>query len=81
MKFLKTHFRAIAAGGLYFLCNGIIAHIPSWNVRKLFYRMLGMKIGKHSRIMMNTTVMIPWRISIGENSTITEQCFLDGRGG
>ncbi len=77
---MKRHLKAILAGGLYIFCNYIIAYIPCWTVRKLLYRMCGMKIGKHSRIMMRTVVTIPWRIVIGDNTTINEYCYLDGRG-
>ena len=31
--------------------------------------------------MMRTHVTIPWRIAIGENTTVNEFCYLDGRGG
>lgn len=75
------HLKGVLAGGLYVLCNYIIANIPSWHVRKLLYRACGMKIGHRSRIMMKTIVTHPWKISIGENSTINEYCYLDGRGG
>ena len=30
--------------------NYFVAYIPSWTIRKLFYRAVGMKIGKGSRI-------------------------------
>ena len=40
-----------------------------------------MKIGKHSRIMMRVVVTHPWKIKIGENTTVNEYCYLDGRGG
>lgn len=78
---MKSHLKALLAGGLYIFCNYVIANIPSWTVRKFLYRLCGMKIGKHSRIMMKTTVTLPWKIRIGENTTINEHCYLDGRGG
>lgn len=78
---MKKQLRAFAAGFLYIFCNYFINAVPCWTVRKLLYRLCGMKIGKHSRIMMKTIVTLPWRISIGENTTINEYCYLDGRGG
>lgn len=78
---MKKHLKAFLAGGLYLFCNYFIAYIPCWQLRKLLYRMCGMKIGRHSRIMMRTIVTIPWKIKIGENTTINEYCYLDGRGG
>lgn len=73
--------KKILDGGCYFLCNHIVLHIPIWRVRRLLYQLCGMKIGKSSRIMMNTVVIYPWRIKIGERCYINEYCHLDGRGG
>lgn len=66
--------------GIYFFLNRIVAHIPIWNVRKLFYRFAGMKIGKRSRILMGCIVMSPWKIVLGEGVYINENCVIDGRG-
>lgn len=60
----------------YFVCN-----IPLWIVRKFFYRLFGMKIGKGSRILMKTVVLTPQKIRIGRNTYINERCLLDGRDG
>ena len=78
---MKAHIRGLATGFLYIFCNYFINSIPCWTIRKLLYRMCGMKIGKHSRIMMKTIVTIPWRITIGDYTTVNEYCYLDGRGG
>lgn len=78
---MKRHLRSLAAGFLYVFYNYFVCNVPCWTVRKFFYRLGGMKIGKHSRIMMKTIVTIPWGISIGNNTTINEYCYLDGRGG
>lgn len=78
---MKSHIKGILAGGLYVLCNYIISYIPCWHLRKLLYMACGMKIGKHSRIMMRVVVTHPWKINIGENTTVNEYCYLDGRGG
>lgn len=66
---------------IYVFYNYIVANIPSWTIRKLFYKCGGMKIGKGSRILMKTVVIKPWKIRIGERSYINEYCHLDGRGG
>lgn len=69
-------------GGLgYIFINCFIGHFPIWNVRKALYKLLGMKIGKNSRINMGCIVMKPWKITIGDNSMINENAILDGRGG
>lgn len=78
---MKSHIKGILAGGLYVLCNYIITYIPCWHLRKLLYMACGMKIGRHSRIMMRVVVTHPWKIRIGENTTVNEFCYLDGRGG
>lgn len=78
---MKAQLKAFAAGLLYVFCNYFINIIPCWTIRKLLYRLCGMKIGKHSRIMMKTIVTLPWKIRIGDNTTVNEYCYLDGRGG
>lgn len=66
---------------IHFILNHIISHIPFWHIRKLCYLLSGMKIGKNSIILMGLYVYDPWRIVIGNNVYINENCFLDGRGG
>lgn len=78
---MKKHIKGLLAGGLYVICNYVIAYIPCWHMRKLLYKACGMKIGQHSRIMMRAIVTQPWKIQIGSNTTINEYCYLDGRGG
>lgn len=78
---MAAWLKGFLGGGLYVLCNYIVSNIPCWTLRKLLYRAMGMRIGRHSRIMMKTTVTHPWKIRIGENSTVNEYCYLDGRGG
>ena len=65
----------------YMFTNYFVAYIPSWIIRKSLYRLLGMHIGKGSRINMRCIIMAPYRICIGENTIINEFCLLDGRGG
>lgn len=66
---------------IYIFLNYFVAYIPCWTVRKLFYRCLGMKIAKGSRINMRCVIMAPWKISIGKNTMINEYTLIDGRGG
>lgn len=65
----------------YIIMNLLINKIPCWTIRKLFYKLFGLKIGKNSRIGIGTIVVSPKHISIGENSVINEYVHLDGRGG
>lgn len=66
---------------IMFVLNHIISHIPVWSIRKFFYKLCGMKIGKKSRILMGVYVYAPWKITIGDGTYINEYCILDGRGG
>lgn len=78
---MKKMLNNLLQGSVYCLCNYVVSYIPFWNVRKLAYRMLGMKIGKGSRILMRVVVISPSRIILGERVIINEYCYLDGRGG
>jgi acetyltransferase-like isoleucine patch superfamily enzyme len=54
--------------------------IPSHHLRRFFYRLSGMKIGKGSTLHMRVRVYDPRHIVIGEDSIIGERVVLDGRG-
>lgn len=65
----------------YIFLNTFVNKIPCWKIRKFLYLKFGMRLGKGSRIAINTIVMNPSGIEIGENVIINENCHLDGRGG
>lgn len=56
-----------------------IGHFPSHHVRRFFYRLSGMSIGKGSSIHMFTSFYDPKHISIGKDTIIGEGAVLDGR--
>lgn len=56
-----------------------VGHIPSHHVRRFFYRLGGMKIGKGSTIHTGATFYDTRNISIGQDSLIGENAVLDGR--
>jgi maltose O-acetyltransferase len=56
-----------------------VAHVPSHQFRKLFYRLAGIKIGKGSTIHMWASFFEPNGIKIGEDTIIGDHAFLDGR--
>lgn len=56
-----------------------IGHVPLHSVRKLFYSMAGMKIGKGSVVHMWANFFDPKNITIGDDSIIGNNAFLDGR--
>ncbi len=54
-------------------------HIPSHILRKLFYILSGMKIGKGSVVHMWANFFDPNNIVIGEDTIVGDNAFLDGR--
>ncbi len=53
--------------------------IPSHFIRRFFYRLGGVKIGRGSTLHMGIRFYKPYNISIGEDSIIGEGTVLDGR--
>jgi acetyltransferase-like isoleucine patch superfamily enzyme len=80
-SFLRPLFYVIHAFFVYYLMNHIISHIPSWHIRRLYYKLVRMKIGKHSTANMGLYLFAPKNIVIGEYTHINPGCFIDGRGG
>lgn len=78
---IKERLKLMKYEATYILCNYIICNIPVWCIRRCLYCILGMKIGNKSRILLKTKVNDPWKIKIGDRTTINENCYLDGRGG
>lgn len=78
---MKNIIKIFARDIIYIFLNYVVNYIPCWNIRKLFYILMGLKIGKGSRICMKCIIMSPWNISIGANTMINEYVLLDGRGG
>lgn len=56
-----------------------VGHIPLHSVRKFFYLLSGMKMGKRSTIHMWANFFSPKNIEIGEGTIIGDHAFLDGR--
>ena len=55
-----------------------VGHIPLHHIRRFFYRLVGMKIGKGSTIHCGA-VFYETNITIGQDSIIGENSVLDGR--
>ncbi|WP_417735105.1 acyltransferase [Rosistilla oblonga] len=65
-----------------YVCNRIMASIPSHHLRLLFYRYaMRFKIGHSSFIFMNAWFDTPGKFTMGHNSVINQKCKLDNRGG
>lgn len=54
-------------------------HVPSHHLRRFFYRLSGMRIGRGSTIHMWANFFEPVNIEIGEDTIVGEGAFLDGR--
>lgn len=61
------------------LLNLIGCVVPLHSVRKLSYRLAGVKIGKNSYVHMGCRFYLPINITIGNGTIIGDHCFLDGR--
>lgn len=62
-----------------FKLNFVSHFIPFHSIRKFYFRLFGLKIGKNSFIHMRTRFFNPVGISIGDGTIIGDACFLDGR--
>lgn len=56
-----------------------VGYLPSHTIRKMFYKLFGMKIGAKSYIHMMARIFDPRHITIGEGTIIGEKATLDGR--
>lgn len=56
-----------------------VGNIPFHSIRKLFYRLAGMKVGRGSTLHMKARIYDPRHIKIGNNTLIGEKATLDGR--
>lgn len=64
-----------------YMPNHIMNKVPFYSIRHFYYRnVLGVKLGKGSSIHMNTRIN-RFKISIGVNTVINRNCYMDGRGG
>ena len=64
-----------------YVCNHIIAHVPSHSVRLFYYRkVMHFTIGKGSTIFMNCKFDCAKGLIIGKHSVINANCRLDSRG-
>lgn len=77
---MKKILKILICDADYIFLNYFVASIPCWWIRRLFYMMHGMKLGKRCRINMKCIVYAPWKIRIGDNTIINEFTLLDGRG-
>lgn len=68
--------------GIIMLSSKITSHIPSHILRNFLYRyMFQVKMAKGVTIYGGVEMRSPWKIEIGENTVIGNDCLLDGRRG
>lgn len=77
LKIINRFYNIVIEFEVYIL--HIAGCIPIHHVRRLFYRMGGMKIGKGSTIHMHARFYATKNIIIGKDSIIGERAVLDGR--
>ncbi len=54
-------------------------HLPLWSVRKFVFKLAGVRIGKGSVIHMGCKFFEPRGVTIGEDTIVGSNAFLDGR--
>ena len=81
MTFLRKVVRRISAIDLEFemMVLKCVGHVPSHHVRRFFYRLGLMRIGKGSTIHTGATFYDTRNIVIGNDTIIGENAVLDGR--
>lgn len=57
----------------------LVGFIPFFIIRRFFYTLSGVKIGKRAHVHMGTQFFNPSGVEIGEGSIIGQNAFLDGR--
>jgi acetyltransferase-like isoleucine patch superfamily enzyme len=77
---IKTNINSLLPSRNY-ICNFATSKIPIYNLRIAALRLLGIKLGKETNIMMHTEFYEPRKIIIGDKTTVGNWCSLDGRGG
>lgn len=61
------------------MCLRWVGHIPFHSIRKVFYSLAGIRLGKGATLHMGANFFQPRNISIGEGTIIGYHAFLDGR--
>ncbi len=62
-----------------FVIHCVSQHVPVWTIRKLVFKIAGVKIGKGAMIHMGAKFFSPGGVTIGSDTMVGEKCFMDGR--
>lgn len=79
-RLFRFAYKALFYFGCY-LMNCIIGHIPCWYIRKSFFEIMGVTIGKNTTINMAQYILDPVNLKIGKGGHLNRGCLLDARGG
>lgn len=77
-KIINRYKNWILDAKLYFI-HAISKHLPFWSIRRLFFKLAGISIGKGSTIHMGCKFFEPGGVKVGEDTIIGDSAFLDGR--
>ncbi len=72
---LEAYYLELVTGFLWWF----VGEIPFHTIRKFFYRLSGMRLGRHSTLHMRARLYDPRHIRIGADTIIGERAVLDGR--
>ena len=76
---LVTFHRILAGALLAYFYNGIVTHVPSRAVRKLYLRAFLGEVGRGTGVQMGCRFLHGRKISLGKRNVINFGCLLDGR--
>lgn len=76
-KILRRFQSYFVDAQLYFLW--LVGYFPSHLVRKFFYRLSGLRLGRGATLHMGVRFFFPGNITIGEGTIVGDHAFLDGR--
>jgi acetyltransferase-like isoleucine patch superfamily enzyme len=75
-------FDRVRGEALLYVCNRIVARIPSHTVRLSFYRrLMQFEIGPESYVFMDAWFDSRGGFKMGRNSVVNQRCRMDTRGG
>lgn len=57
----------------------LVADFPLYSLRRLFFVISGVKVGKGSKVHVGVRFFEPKGVKIGEDTVVGDHCFLDGR--
>lgn len=78
--FNSTVYRWVRAFFMEFVLNSCLHFVPFWFLRRMYLKMVRVKIGKGTFVMKNVYIQSPNRLNIGDYSHINRGVVLDARG-